>query len=601
MFRRWFSVRRAALAALATVLAALIGPVRAADGVAYETKLKGVEQASVRSLLKKTSQLIALTEQPPPTVAGLRRRASDDRERLRKALRSEGFYDSKVDIRIKPDAEPVKVVIDVATGPIYVLGETEVVYTREIRPDVPVPRGIADLDGLTTGMDARAPRIVAAQRRILAKLRRNGFPEPSIADRRAVVNHDERTLSMTWRIDPGPYAVFGELRFAGLDTVEAAYVRQFRQWKPGEPYDQEKVAETRKAIMGTDLFSSAAIERPAITDGRQAVVFDMREREHRSVGFTARFATSEGPSGTAFWEHRNWFGRNETVRFTAEAGLIDQSLLGEFSKPRFLRENQTFNSALELRRQDSDAFTERALSLDAELERQFTGIWSGAVGGSLEITETEDNEGTRTFVLVGAPARLERDSRNDRLNPTDGSRVALRTTPYIVTVDETNGFLRNEVNASGYLGLDAADRVILAGRGRLGTILGPKTDLIPASKRFYAGGGGSLRGFDFQAVGPLDDENDPLGGRSVIEASVELRWQITDSIGVVPFVDAGNVYDSPMPGIQDDGEARLRVAGGLGFRYFTAIGPVRVDVARALDRREVDDAFELYISFGQAF
>lgn len=578
-----------------------LAPARAAEGVAYETELTGVAEKGVRRLLDKTSQLIALTGQPPATIAGLRRRARDDRDRLRKALRSEGFYDSKVDVRIDPDTDPVTVTIAVATGPIYVLAEADVTYTREIRADVAVPRDITDLDGLTSGMDARAPRIVAAQSRILAELRRNGFPEPSVAERRAVVNHDARTLSVTWRVDPGPYAAFGEMAVTGLDTVEAAYVRQFRTWEPGEPYDQEKVAETRKAIMGTDLFASAAIERPAVADGRQRVVFDMREREHRSIGFTARFATSEGPSGTAFWEHRNWFGRNETVRVTAEAGLINQSLLGEFSKPRFLQENQTLNSALELRRQDSDAFLERALSFDAELERRFTGIWSGALGGSLEMTETEDNEGTRTFVLVGVPARLERDSRNDRLNPTQGSRVALRSTPYAVTVDETNGFLRNEVNASGYLGLDAADRVVLAGRGRLGSIWGPKTDLIPASKRFYAGGGGSLRGFDFQAVGPLDGDNDPLGGRSVVEASVELRWRITESIGIVPFVDAGNVYDSPMPGVQDDGDARIRAAGGLGFRYFTAIGPVRLDVARAIDRRDVDDPFELYISFGQAF
>ena len=600
MFRR-FCAPIAPLLALVVALLAGIAPGRAADGVAYETDITGVPEKSVRQLLEKTSQLIARADQPPATIAGLRRRAGDDRERLRKALRSQGFYDSKVEVRIDREADPVMVTIDVATGPVYVLGEIAIAYTQDIREQIPVPRDIGDVAGLTTGMDARAPRIVAAQNSILAELRRNGFPEPSVAERQAVVNHDERTLSVTWRIDPGPFALFGELRFDGLATVEAAYVRQLRQWEPGQPYDQEKVAETRKAIMDTDLFASAAVDRPAMRDGRQPVVFDMREREHRSIGFTTRFATSEGPSATAFWEHRNWFGRNETVRFTAEAGLIDQSLLGEFSKPRFLKENQKFNSALELRRRDSDAFDERALSLDAELERQFTGIWSGALGGSMELAETEDNEGTRTFFLVGAPARLERDNRNDRLNPTEGSRVALRSTPYAVTVDETNAFLRNEINASGYLGLDAADRFILAGRGRLGTIWGPETDLIPASKRFYAGGGGSLRGFNFQEVGPLDDDNDPLGGRSVAEASVELRWRITDSIGIVPFVDAGQVYDSPMPGIQDGDASRIRAAGGLGFRYFTAIGPVRVDVARALDRRDVDDPFELYISFGQSF
>ncbi len=593
----------ALLLGLALLTATAAGrPAAAAERVAYETQIDGVPEKRIRTLLRRTSQLVALKDEPPATVAGLRRRANDDRDRLRRTLRSEGFYKAAVAVRIDTETEPVTVTLDVDTGPIYVLAGAEVVYSRDIPAKAPaVPRDIADIEGLSTGMDARAPAIVAAQGRILAHLRRNGFPEPAVAERQAVVNHDDRTLTVTWRIDPGPFAVFGEMRVDGLDSVARDYLTEFRTWEPGTPYDQQAVAETRKALMNTNLFARMGVQRPEPEDGRQPVVFEVAEREHRSIGFTARFSTSEGPSASAFWEHRNAFGHNETVRFSAEAGLINQRLRGEYREPRFVREDQELISSLTVRRQDSDAFTERAVAGEIDVERELSAAWTGRLGGSLEITETEDNAGTRTFLLGGVPGRLVYDTRDNRLNPTQGARVALHATPYVFTVDDTSSFLRSEANGTHYIALTESERFVLAGRGRIGTILGPDTDTIPASKRFYAGGGGSLRGFDFQSVGPLDDDNDPLGGRSVIEASLEARWRVTESIGVVPFVDAGNVYDSPVPGLQTGADARLRASAGLGLRYHTAIGPVRVDIARALDQRDVDDIFELYISFGQAF
>jgi translocation and assembly module TamA len=573
----------------------------AAEGVAYETTVEGVPEDGLRRLLEKTSQLIALESDPPLTPAGLERRARDDRERLRRALRSEGFYAGKVAIRVDTDPSPAQVTIKVESGPVYLLAEADVVYTAEIPAEARPPRDITDLDGLETGMAARAPRIIAAQNQILTRLGQTGFPNPRIAKREAVVDHDTRTLRVTWRVDPGPYVDFGVLRVRGLDRVETGYVRAFRAWTPGQTYDERKVAETRRALMATNLFAGIEVTRPAPEQGRQPIVFTFTEREQRSVGVAGRFSTAEGPSASAFWEHRNAFGRDENVRATLDLGLINQEIAGIFSKPRFWQADQTLNSELRLKRQSTEAFSERTLASTAELDRQLTEIWSAALGGSLEATVTDDNKGERTFILAGAPGRVERDSRDDPLNPTEGSRLRLLATPYAVTLDETEAFLRSELHGAGYLAVDTDDRLVLAARGRVGSLIGPPTSDIPASKRFYAGGGGSLRGFDFQSVGPLDLSNDPLGGRSVIEASVEARWRVVESIGIVPFLDAGNVFDTPIPGKRSDNDARLRLAAGLGLRYFTPIGPLRLDVARAIDRRKVDAPFELYISFGQAF
>ena len=586
---------------------ALFGPLAGAaaqdagQGVPYETDIEGLEDSRVESLLLQTSQLITRQDDAPATVAGLRRRARDDRQRLLQALRSEGFYDASLSIDVNAETRPADVTITVQPGPVYLLAEANVVYTPAIPPDVEVPRDVSDFDNLEAGMRARAPRVVSAQSALLTTLRNKGYPAARVGKREAVVDHDKRTLNATWRVDPGERVIFGEWTLTGLDSVEADYLRQFREWKPGETYDQRKIAATRRALMKTDLFAGIEVTRGTPNDGRQPVTFNFTEREHRSLGFTGRFSTTEGPAGSAFWEHRNAFGENETGRVQLDLGLITQQVEGTVAKPRFWQANQTLQGGVTLRRQDSEAFLERTFASELGLERRFSGVWTGALGGSFETTVTRDNEGERTFALVGVPGRIQRDTRNDTLNPTKGSLVGFYSTPYFVTVEETHSFLRNELRASAYLALDTAERIVLAGRSRIGSIAGPATGTIPASKRFYAGGGGSIRGYNIQEAGPLDDSGDPLGGRSAAEASFELRWRVTESIGLVPFLDAGNVYDDPLPVVSNESGDLFRYGTGLGFRYFTGIGPLRVDVARALDRRDVDDAFELYISFGQAF
>jgi translocation and assembly module TamA len=577
-----------------------------ARSVPYEVAFEGLADAEpeLGDLLQQSSQLRALADRPPATEAALRRRASEDMDRLLTALQSEGFYDAEVGFAIEPGA-PRTVRISVTPGPVYLLARLELEYARQIDPAVTqsVPRSPADL-GLELGRRARAPNIEQAERRILKRMENHGYPGTEIADRTAVIDRDKKTMRVTWEVDPGPFRRFGPMETAGLQDVEAKYVQRFRQWRPGAVYDRAQVEATRRELVGTGLFEGIQVDRVDSGDapsGAQVPVrFTFTERAHRTIGFGARYSTSQGPSGTAFWEHRNAFGAGERVRLELEAGLIEQRFSADLRKPRFQRDDQELINQNEIRRHETDAFQEISLATSLALSRRFEGAWTGTAGGSLELSEIEDNEGSRTFLLFGLPGTLTRDTRDDPLDPTEGTRLELAATPYLATLDETSPFLRASVGASAYLSLDDADRFVLAGRARLGSIVGSETEEVPASKRFFAGGGGSVRGFPFEAVGPLDRQDDPLGGRGLLELGLELRVKITDSIGLVPFVDAGNVYDTPYP---DPGvDTPLRYAAGLGVRYFTGIGPLRLDVAVPInDRAGVDNAFEFYISLGQAF
>ena len=610
-------------------------------GIAYDVEINGLAEgeADLETLLRDSSRLIGLQADLPATVAGVRRRARADVERFEQALRSEGFYDAKVSFEIiepapaepaaestsqpaeadtgaEPSApsagptapqpaaavrEPLKVRFDVETGTVYLLARVDISYDPAVPPErAGIPRGAEDLD-LSLGMRARAPAIQAAERRLLTALENHGYPEATVAERQAVIDRSQTTMRLDWQIDPGPFTRFGPVEVSGLDTVEAKYVKSFRTWQLGDVYDQRKIEEMRGALLETGLFDSIQVARGEKTADEQTPIgLTFEERNHRSIGFGARYSTSIGPSGTAFWEHRNLLGQDENLRLELDAGLIEQRVTASARKPRWNRDDQDLLGNFELRHQDTEGFEEYAAETGASLEREFDDLWTGRLGGSLEALQTTDNEGTREFILFGIPTALTRDSRDDPLDPTEGSRLSLDATPYLATLEATQPFARASVGGATYYAFDDAKRFVLAGRARLGTLFGAETEDVPASKRFYAGGGGSIRGFPFEEVGPLDGENDPLGGRSLVELGLELRIKVTESIGIVPFVDAGQVYDTVYPDFGVD--EPLRYGAGLGFRYYTAIGPVRLDVAVPLNPRETNDnAFEIYISLGQAF
>ena len=622
---------------------------QAEPGIAYAVTIRGLaeSEADLETLLRESSRLIGLQDDLPATVAGVRRRARADLDRFAQALRSEGFYDAKVSFQIEQPAsagstgatqpsnpdpapsdaapqeggagtageagpgappqsaesvrEPLQVTFDVEPGTVYLLAGVDISYSPAIPRDrTGIPRNAEDLD-LRLGMRARALAIQAAERRLLTTLENHGYPKASVAERQAVIDRSQTTMRVDWRVDPGPFTRFGPLEVSGLETVEPKYVQSYRTWQPGEVYDRRKVEEMRGALLETGLFNSIQVGRADETDReRTPIKMAFEEREHRSIGFGARYSTSIGPSGTAFWEHRNLLGQDENLRLELDAGLIEQRFTTSARKPRWNRDDQDLLGNFELRHKDTEGFEEYAAETRVSLERAFDDLWTGRLGGSIEALQTTDNEGTREFILFGVPTALTRDSRDDPLDPTEGSRVALEATPYLATVEATQPFVRASLGGSTYYAIDTDDRFVLAGRARVGSLFGAETEQVPASKRFYAGGGGSIRGYPFEEVGPLDADNDPLGGRSLVELGLELRIKVTDSIGIVPFVDAGQVYDTVYPDFSVD--EPLRFGAGLGLRYYTAIGPVRLDVAVPLNPRETNDNnFEIYISLGQAF
>ncbi len=566
--------------------------------VSYRVEVTGVEDAALLELILASSRLQTLRDKPPDTLAGLERRAEDDLGRLQTALRSEGYYASKVGYRLDRSDEPLLILLEVEPGPLYRLAAVDIVYEGESVPPAESRPGPEEL-GLEIGMAARAPSILAAERNLLTLWGQRGHPLAAVRERKTFVQHEDSTMTLRIALDAGPEVRFGPLAVRGLETVDEDYLRLLIDWQRGEILDRRKIASSRAAILATRLFASLKIELAESPDesGELPVTLTVEEGPQRSIGFGVDYSTDLGFGGEFFWEHRNYFGANEYLRLSLTAAEIEQGADASFRKPLFGRPDQDLLAQLSAANEDTDAFTGQTATSYLGVERDWRELWRIGAGGSLDFDSLDDGETMETTYLVGLPLSARRDSRDDLLNPTRGTSLDLALTPYSGINDRVL-FTSSVAAGTAYRALDADGRIILAGRVKVGSLLGADRDEVPANKRLYAGGGGSIRGYEFQKAGPLDSDNDPLGGRSQFEVSAEVRFRLGESFGVVPFVDGGNVFDSVFP----DFEEQLRWAAGLGLRYFTAVGPVRLDVAFPLNgRSDVDDTFQFYVSFGQAF
>ncbi|MGE5441972.1 MAG: autotransporter assembly complex protein TamA [Bacteroidota bacterium] len=571
--------------------------------VAYEVRLEDDLPKATRDLIEQSSALMTQKHRPPASYAALSKRVDDDIGRFKDVLASEGYYEPDVEATIDADVEPAQVVVGIDPGALFHLQAVDIRY-QPAEPVTTVPTTAADL-GLGIGEAAAGAPLVEAERRLVRQLDENGYPNARIVGSQFLANRETKTITATWTVDTGPLARFGELRVDGLEAVDPEYVHRIAAWKPGTLYDIREIERVRSTLSKTRLFATITPpprEDVPVEDGIVPVTFEVSEGPPRSVGVGLYYSTDEqGPAGSLSWEHRNLFGSAESLRVRIEGSQIRQWAEADFRKPAFLDLDQTALANLRVERNDTDAYKGTTASGFAGLERRFLDHWSISAGPAFMYINIEQSAGEDRgdqFLLGGARTRLAYDSRDDKLDPTKGLNASLGLSPFTSMALTSTHYVTTEAALAGYQSAFENDRVVLAARGRIGSIYGSSRSLVPASQRFYAGGGGSVRGYKFQSIGPLDRNNDPLGGRSLVEVNAEARIRVIGPFGVVPFIDGGQVYEEIYPRLSS---GDLQWAAGLGLRYYSPVGPIRFDVATPINPRGIDDPFQFYISIGQAF
>ncbi len=575
-------------------------------GIVYEVTIEGLDgTGELRSLVAESSVLKSRIDDLPISRAALERRAREDEEIFNRVARSLGYYDAvfvpRIDDPATPES-PVRVLVYGDPGDVYTFADVSVRAAEEadgqgqIPADISLPR--EDL-GLERGAPAKSSAVVNAETTLIRLLQEQAYPLAELVDRKAVIDRDAKTMDLIFRVDPKGRARYGAVTVEGNESIERDYIVRRLPWTYGAPVDIRALDKGRRALASTGLFDSAGIAfaDEVGPDGLLPVTVTVREHPPRSIGAGISYSTSEGLGTRAHWEHRNLFGGAEKLRTEVTVAEVETSLTGAFTLPDVLVTDQTFTIETGYIEQYTDSYDSESYKLSGRFDRRLSEALSVDYGLSLERSRIEENGTEDRFTLVGIPLGASIDTSNDLLNPTRGGRTRLKFTPYLESLGSTLSFYSTSLRHSRYFALDEEGDLVLAGRAGIGSIVGASTGNLPADKRFYAGGSGSVRGYALQSVGPLDAGNEPTGGSALLDFGLELRWRAFGDFGIVPFVDAGQVYDQELPSLDEE----LQWAAGLGFRYFTAIGPIRADIAFPLNPRDSDDVFQVYFSLGQAF
>lgn len=574
-----------------------------ARGVRYQVAIEGVEDKRLADLLRSVSVSAEHAGDPAPSVFHLRARVKADVPRLRDALKSQGSFAAQVAASLDEAASPVLVRFTVSSAEPFLLKQADVELAEgAVPPRFPLPQG-ADL-GLTPGSPAISKDIVTGADNLINILLNAGHPFPALVRQRVVADFKTRGVQVIYVVNPGPRATFGPVTFSGLKDVEESLLLPLVPWKEGDEFKQDLVGQFQNRLLDLGLFATVAVapEKTLDAQGRAPVAATVTERKHRTVKAGVNYNTDDGPGANVLWEHRNLFGRAEKLRLSMVVSQISQTLEATFEKPYFLHPRQKLLAAFKASGENTEAYRGQNATLQAGLSRAFTEHVSANAGFGFRTSQIEEDaanpqENDKRWGLAFVPLELTWNTRNDPLDASEGWLLGVKAAPYMDTLGHDLGFLKAELGATTYLKLISKPSLILAVRAAAGAINGAQAKDVPPDVRFYAGGSATVRGYAYQTVGPLRGTK-PLGGNSIFHFGSELRVQLTELLGMVVFLDGGNVFDRQYPAF-DEG---LLYGAGLGLRVTSPVGPLRVDVATPLNPREkVDSPFQLYISLGQAF
>ena len=598
-------------AILASVL--LPGQSRAADPQPYTVALTPTGDAALDAALQGSSTLISLQKTAPVAGFALTERARQDAARFETALRSFGYYKATVSTTIGghrlddpgltaiiDDASadpPLEVAVAFNLGPQFTLGS--VVISTKVPSDIP---GHLNLE---PGQPAMAAQVLAAQTRLLDALRSDGYPLAKVPLPVAILHPDQNRLDVDFQPDAGPRADIGPIGFSGLKDMNEAFVRNHLRLHQGQPFNPAAIEAARQDLSSIGVFSAVRAEPAAALDanGQLPIDFDLTERPLHAVDLSTAYSTDLGINFTAGWHHRNLFGNAEQLNLTASTLLGGNaatkpgySLGGQFLKPDFLARDQSLEISLNAVKQSLQAYDQTALLEKIALNRKLSQYWTASIGLSGEQESIIQEGDTRRYNLVGIPASLRYDSTTSLLDPTQGIRAMVLVTPTRSIGRPGATFVIAQISGSTYLDITNDGRSVLALRGLAGQASGVGVFGLPPDQRFYAGGSATVRGFRYQTLGPQFADRKPTGGTAISTGTVELRQRILSSYGIVGFVDVGQVSPNGVPFTSN-----WHAGAGIGARYYTAIGPIRLDIAVPLNKIPGGDRFELYIGIGQAF
>ena len=586
----------------------------------YRYRVKGLETLADDTavspivggdILDRFGDLSALEDGDGKAANGamINARMQEDQQLLADILSGQGYFDSTVrgslQLPEQGEGDPITVILDAAPGPRYVLGDIRF-DAPAVVPDDLITRSFVP----KSGEPIVAERMLAAEANIAVMLPENGYPFVKLGERDILLDPQTRTGDYTLPLTPGPRSSFGDIVSGGPKPVfEPAHIAKIARFKKGELYDSRKIDDLRQALVATGLFSVVSVEpQPsgvAAGDGTNYATLNVQQEAGpaRTLAGQAGYATGQGFKLEGSWTHRNLFPPEGALIIQGVGGTQEQGLGATFRRSNAGKRDRSVELSISADHSRFDAYEAFTGRLAGRISYDSTPIWQKRLTYSygFEIIGTNEQDfdfdagerRRRTYYVLALPGQVTFDTSNSLLDPTKGFRLSAKFSPESSLGSGAQAYARATFEGTGYY--PVAENIVLAGRARVGMIGGASRAQIAPSRRLYAGGGGSVRGFGYQELGPKDPDARPIGGRSLVEAAGEVRYRF-GNFGVVAFVDGGQVYTSELPRFTN-----WRFGAGIGGRFYTNFGPMRLDIATPINRRPGESRVAVYVSIGQAF
>ena len=579
-----------------------------AGDMRYTLQVEGLASVSdseelLRAFREQSS--LQAERKDPANAAQIGRRASADADLLTQLLRAQGYYDAVVEARTEKNGDTLSVVLAADPGAQYTFASVDLPGLDAAGPEA---ARLRNAFAVKAGDPVVAVDVISAGLSLTTALGEEGYAEAKLGEQDIEVNHQTHLATLILPVTPGPIARFGAIRVSGRPPFSASHVALIARFKRGEPFQRSKVDDLRRALIATTLVANADIQVVPVEGGRTVdLAVHLEPAPSHTIAGELGYGTGQGARLEVSWTDRNFFNPEGALTLRGIAGTAEQLAGVQFRRSNFVIRDQTLNLQFSASHQRFAAYTAKTVDLAGYIERQSNFIWQkpwtwsygGEWLGTIErgVFSSAGVKSTRRFLIAAAPLALGFDGSNNLLDPTRGFRLSGRLSPEISFHGGHFSYGRAQVDASAYH--PVSDRVVVAGRVRVGTIFGAGLFNIAPSRRLYAGGGGSVRGYGYQQLGPKDLDGDPIGGRGLAEFALEARVRLKQfggNFGIVSFFDGGTLTSSARPDF-----SHWRTAAGLGVRYYSSFGPIRVDFGVPLNRQTGDGPFAVTVSLGQAF
>lgn len=559
------------------------------------------DTAEIKAVMKKIADLASNLEKTAKRYDTINQQLYWENEAkiaFLKILHAEGYYDSFIETEFPENQNAIVFYVNGFTR--YKVKKIQILYASNANDNIILP----DLTKLKIkeGDFAIASKIIESQSILAREVEDNNCLLSVDVTHEALIDNSN-TILLKFIINSGPYAKVKSVGINGLSTIDSQYVKKVIAIKQGQCFKRSMLKEAQTNLQKTGLFGITSFELPNTTDenGLVPITFDLQERKYRSIKTGISYNTSLGLGIKTGWTNRNLLGSGEVLKADIFGNQKEQTVDLEFTKPFFKKDNQILKIAVSGENTKSKAFDNREGTLFAGVERKLYRFWSVGVGGKYSysiVKELPKISRAKNFSFVSSPLFVKFDKKDNLLNPRKGYEIDLKTEPFYSIRQHGRSFVKNEIIANKYFLFSTKFEPILAFRMAIGSIAGPKSAQIPANERFYVGGAQSVRGYADQLAGELNSARKPIGGKSFIETTVELRTKVGDNVGLVTFFDSGRSFSAITPSFKK----KLFNGVGIGGRYFTDFGPLRFDIAFPLKRRKkIDKAFQIYFGIGQNF